>query len=616
MDRPDYFGGFELAQICAAAVVLVLLVVWQRARWRVGVLAAALVLAVVAPFVVPTPPLLEHVDGSKVLDASAALAAIASLEQARPLRNALAVLGLVAFALVGATWPSGGLTLAAVALAWIAAAAVQGAAPRAASSSAGRAPWWLDLAIFLVATGAAAFASTMVLERYVLSGDEWANTYQADVFGHLHAYGAPRVCSRVFQAWWVLDWQGRSFSQYTPSWPLFMAPFQRLGQAWLAGPTMLGILAVGIARLARRVTPSYPLAASVVAAGVAVGSPALLLNAASRYPHTMVCACFAWMIESICEVTSSPRRPAAWGIALGVSGALLLGTRPLDGGALGFPVAVYFVVVLARRRVSSRAAFATLASFAVVAGFILVVLRLQVGRWFATGYSVSAVIRDLPPAHFSVPNGEETFNSLGVPKLIWWWWPCIPAAATAGIVGFARRLPATALLVSGAVLHTIAYTFESYMRTGEDSGYSPRFHLPLIVLGAVYTAVALVETWRVAKGLAAPALAAATLAFGTWRLGPSIYPTFRVWLHEKHALVRAIEREKPKHAVVLVRDEATAQQPWDATQNLPSDADPEVLIVTDYRAGDDLACARRAFADRAWYEATGKSEVVLKRIEP
>ena len=54
----------------------------------------------------------------------------------------------------------------------------------------------------------------------------------------------PPRCSKTT---WVFRHNGHAFSQYTPGWPLFMAPFSRLGLIDLAGPVVGGIMAVGVA---------------------------------------------------------------------------------------------------------------------------------------------------------------------------------------------------------------------------------------------------------------------------------------------------------------------------------------------------------------------------------
>jgi hypothetical protein len=322
------------------------------------------------------------------------------------------------------------------------------------------------------------------------------------------------------------------------------------------------------------------------------------------------------MIECLAEVESARRHRVAWAVGLGTSSALLLATRPLDGAALGAPVALFFVWGVVRRRITPRLVLATAAPFAVVGGAVVVVLRLQVGKWFATGYTTAERIRDLPGPHFSLPTAVETVNSLGLDKALSWWWPAIPAVAIVGIVMLWRRDSLVSVsLVAGAVLHTLAYTLASYMREGEDSGYSPRYHLPVIVVVAVFTSALIVELARSARWMISGVMVA-SVAVGTLAIATTTYPLFHRWLHEKRAIVRAIEETHPHHALILVHDGDIAVQPWDATQNLPSDLDPDVLIATDFRAGDDLACARRRYADRAWFEAKGQHDVVLTPISP
>ena len=92
-----------------------------------------------------------------------------------------------------------------------------------------------------------------VFERVIYNGDEIAGTFQADVYGHGRAYAPIPACPSMFENYWVFRYQGRAFSQYTPGWALFMAPFSRLGVIWVAGPVMAGILAIALARLSRRV---------------------------------------------------------------------------------------------------------------------------------------------------------------------------------------------------------------------------------------------------------------------------------------------------------------------------------------------------------------------------
>ncbi|HSU39436.1 MAG TPA: hypothetical protein VLJ38_07705, partial [Polyangiaceae bacterium] len=229
-----------------------------------------------------------------------------------------------------------------------------------------------DVVIFLLSVALGAFVAADLFEKLIYNGDEVANSFQANVYAHLRAYAPVPPCPSMFENYWVFRYQGRVFSQYTPGWPLFMAPFARMNMIWFAGPVMGGIAAVGIARVGRRLAlglgATYDGSERIVAvAGPLAGmlsmlGPSLLLNAGSRFSHTMVCACFAWAVESAAELVTprlSRRRAFFFGCLLGAATALGLATRPSDGGFLGVGVFLYFAQALFRKRVSWAAFLGT-----------------------------------------------------------------------------------------------------------------------------------------------------------------------------------------------------------------------------------------------------------------
>jgi hypothetical protein len=174
------------------------------------------------------------------------------------------------------------------------------------------------------------------------------------------------------------------------------------------------------------------------------------------------------------------------------------------------------------------------------------------------------------------------------------------------------------MLVAGAVANAVFYAFVQ-SKIAEDSGYGPRYNLPVVVPAAVgsgvFFATLAVEglrgaRYRVLRWLPA-AVAGAAALFGVATVGGKLYPAWHQYLHAKHALQRAIERAGMHDAVVAVREGDLAMQAWDETQNLATDTDPPVLIVTDYGAGDDFECARRKYANRTWYRAKGWDDVEL-----
>ncbi len=617
-----FFAGFVATQMCAGAVLIAVMVcLHRREPLRLLLTGLAIALATAAPALIDPYAL-------GALKTSAALATIYAIVGRR--RGTIVVAVLVELALLGVSnvITNSIATLASFHMLGIAVVVATDVAPRSvADARAGARPIWRsDWIVFAAATLVAAIVCVVVLERHTLSGDEWADTYQADLYGHLKAYGSPPPCPNVFKAWWVFDWHDRMFAQYTPGWPLLMAPFQRVGLVWLANPVVFGAGAVGVARLARRALAKGGVVAAsvgILAAALLSASCAATMNAGSRYPHTSVCTAFAWLVEAACVVTLDDVKPRArigWGILLGAAGAFALAIRPLDGLALGTPVAVYFLWSIVKKRVATPALVATVASFVFWGGLTLVLLRLQIGVWFKTGYGIAGQLRDLPAIGFSLPKANELAPVLGFDKGPMWWWPCHLALGGLGLtMSRHRSRQVVGLLGAAAIVQTLAYVFVDLGRDGEDSGYSPRYHLPIIIPLSVGTAVALaplveraLEHGGAWLARTAPlALAGIAVAIGVRNSGEDVYPGYRIGLHEKRALFRAIETADLRNAVVVVRDGELAMQAWDLTQNLPTATNPNVYIITDFRAGEDMQCARRTFADRRWYRAAGKSEVTL-----
>ena len=492
-----------------------------------------------------------------------------------------------------------------------------------------------DAWIFMLATAMGGVVSFFVLERFCNSGDEWAYTFQADLFAHLKAYGVAPSCPQLFQNYWVFYYMGRAFQQYTPGWPLVMAPFQRVGLPWLAAPVVFGSLAVALARLGRRIASGDPSAdarevrlAGMIAALSAMLSACALLNAGSRYPHVMVTACFAWAVEATCVLAcDAPSRRAqiAWGFALGSAASLMVSARHGDGTMLGGAIFLGFAYSLLRRRIGARAFAATTIGFFVWAGLTLVILRLQLGVWFKTGYSISDQYFSFGKVSFGLPGPEDL--KVGIPLAIdsYSFFPVAPMLAAAGsmLVRGRARLPAL-MLAGGALFLTALYVMLEFGRH-ESIGYGPRYVLPTLAPLAVLSGPILSRLFRHARARAAGALAAsrasavaagvALLAFaaGVTRIAPLIYPMAHAEVHTRRAAYRAIEREHLHNAVVTVAYNELAFDPMDLTQNFGTDPNPDVVILIERDDPKLMQCGLKKYPDRTWWRARGKEEVTLER---
>ncbi|HEY2513812.1 MAG TPA: hypothetical protein VGI39_23250 [Polyangiaceae bacterium] len=510
--------------------------------------------------------------------------------------------------------------------------ATQPPAPMAPRPKSTRSLFTHDAALFAAGVAAAAIVGYVVLGFRCDSADEWAYTYQAAVFSKLHAYGEAPPCFSALQSYWVFTAGGRAFSQYTPGWPLFMAPFEAARVEWLAGPAGFGVFVVGAARLARRAArgaggPSANAErAGIITAMSCIASSTLLINGGSRFCHVFVVACWAWMVEATCAVGDGPkprREEVGWGVVLGLSAAWILATRPGDAALLGLPCALYFLSLLLPRRVPGRSILSAALAFAVLGGFTLVVLRLQLGTWFATGYSLTSDFHSWSSFKFSVPKPDDLRWSIQLDTGSYCWWPLAPALGLAGLTvalrGSGRAVPF--LLVAGLLP---LLTFYSYLELGRgsDFGYGPRYLLVAVLPMAVGSGVAFGPLWNDARhrvpgsaalGTAGPwALAVATFVSGVIRLAPLVYPYTYEDVHSRNLVFEAAEKLELSNAIVWIEPGTTPSDPLDLTQNYPLNLyrRPRVLYAID-QGPEMRKCVSDHFPGRQQYKTAGRNPILL-----
>lgn len=643
---PNPLAAFMAAQVSLAVVLTALL--WYRPLrpWPASVLLLA---AVWVGAILPVEPHLLAGVGTKLAPdhaqrvmRAATIFAVAACVVARPRWIALVAmvggweLERLSAWVTGATWE-----LAALHIAWFALLLglhVRRSYPTrvAPVPLVTRAHRTTDLALFAGAAVLAAIVSQLVLFRRPGSGDEWANMYQADLFAHLRAYGTPPPCAALFQSFWVFFYEGRSFCQYTPGWPLVLAPFQGLGVPWLANPVVVGATAVGVARVARRavaagiggvarVTAPHVRAAGVIAAATATLGASMLLNGGSEYAHPIVAAGFAWSVESVAAM-SDPKTEirAKWryGLLLGAATSLVAASRPAEGAGLGVGVFLFFVYALARRRFGVRPLLATTATFGLVGGLTLVVLRLQLGKWFQTAYSITGLYHPWAVMRLSHPLPWEVKHVLPLGTGAYMWWPAAPALGVAGLVTVRGRGRGIAFMLAAGSLCMLGFFYENGFLHRAATGYGPRFHLPLVVPMAIGTAALLAPLWvdarrRVGERRGLRTLVPATVALlafvaGIVRLAPLVYPAARAEMRKKTAPIRAIEAAHLHHAVVSITRHEVYADPLDLVQDYATVRDPDVLIVHEWK-GPEITCGKERWADRDWWHVTGIEEAELRR---
>jgi len=619
-----------------------------RPRIATWLLLAAIALAVTAPVdgdflagvgVTLDPKFMHH-----LLKLAAALATAGALLSRRALLVVVAALGEASLWFITGYLQGSDYELAAAHLAFFGLLVGVHLRTLAGEPPAGKGtedPWagaWVDdVVAFALGTTAGAVVCRMLLHGWTNSGDEWANTFQSAVFAKLRAYGSVPHCSEAFRSFWVFEHVGRSFSQYTPGWPLFMAPFVALHNVWLAGPASLGLLAAGVSRLGRRAgagfspgTPPPSLDQARASGRLAVLalllSAGVLINGGSRYPHIFVAAAFAWALEALMTISTaglSTGRQWAWGSVLGACAALLLAARPADGCTLGIGLFLYFGYAFARKRMGWRAITGCAIAFVALGGLTLVILRLQLGRWFATGYSLTPTLYPWTGFAMSVP--EPNAYKWGIPLATgsYCWWPCSPAVGLAGLASLRGRAQRMAFVFFFACVPFVTFYTLVTMGRGFDLGYGPRYSLPCVVPMAVGTGVALGYLWKAARArwtavpairVAGPAaVALAAVYVGVVRIAPLIYPFTFADVQNHNRLHEALAPLDLHGAVVFAGNGLINTDVMDLPENLPLDLYPnqDVLIAID-RGPEMVSCVRGVYPSRRFYRAVpgGRVQIV------
>jgi hypothetical protein len=647
----DFIGAFMVAQSCAALMLTAFLLFGAFSFPSRVLLFFGGWLATLAVLIAPTATSLGIVLKADVfrdtLAFSALLATLGAVVARRPV-----VAGVALLAELPLWWVTGYLKesnseLAALHLAWI--GLVVGLLARRPAAGQTEAPGEdvegsyrrHDLAFFALATFLAALVSVFVMGKHEGSADETAYAFQAAILAKGRAYAITPRCDRFLATFYVFENLGHLFSQYTPGWPLFMVPFVWVRAIWLSGPFSMGFMVWGMARLGRSAmrccpgeegppSPKVIRAAGTWAALLSMLGTSILINGGSRYSHVFVTGLYAWTLEGLLVVTTpglGRRRQMHWGVELGCMSALMLATRPADGAFLGFGAALVLVYALARRRVGWRALACATTAFAVCAGAFLVILRLQLGTWWKTGYSLTPVYYPWMAVKYSMPLPNEWRYGLPLATGAYCWWPC---SLPLGLVGLATLRGGARRLVIAMALGCLPYmAFMTSLEFGRgfDWGYGPRYAMVLLVPMATGCGVALApltvaarrHSLRGGSALAAGgplALAIFAVASGWLRLVPLLWPPVADHTRMHSALQRAVENAHLHDAVVIAQPGTTGFSPLDLATNMPLDLYPDQDVILAVDQGTPVeagACFRAAYPQRKLYSAWGVDDV---RIAP
>jgi hypothetical protein len=258
-----------------------------------------------------------------------------------------------------------------------------------------------------------------------------------------------------------------------------------------------------------------------------------------------------------------------------------------------------------------------------IAALTLVILRLQLGVWFKTGYSLAAGYYAWAEPKFSFPQPYQYKVGLPLATTAYCLWP---ASVAVGAAGLFRARGSGRMIVLALALGTAAllamYVMSEFGRS-DDFGYGNRFQLPTIVALSVGTAVLLAPMFSPVSNdaaggpllrsvLAGPAAVAAfALVSGALRLAPLVYPVAKTDISKYLRIEHAIERQGIHDAVIVSSPSENGAQALDVTRNWPIPL-PDVIIAGETTPAD-TKCLREHFPDKKFYRAPGYgNDIVLQ----
>jgi hypothetical protein len=644
----DFADSFMAAQWGAALLLTAALMFWRISRATRAILLLGIwvsAVAVIAPQEIsplgwkPGPQAFRH-----LLLLSSSLGVLAAVVSRRVLIGIFAALGVYPLWWLTGTLRGSDAELAALHLAWL--GLITGMLGRQARPRDQDPPQleveesYLvhDTVAFVGATVIAALMCAFVHHKHDGGADEWGYTFQAAVFAKGRLYSQVPRCDTFLESFYVYETSGRMFSQYTPGWPMFIVPFVWIRQVWLSGPFSLGVLAWGMARLGRSAMRAFgrkdapPSARAIRIAGtwaavMACFGTTLIVNGASRYPHVYTLALYAWTLEALLQVATPGLRrdrQVLWGLVLGTASVHMVAVRPADGAFMGIGVALAFLWFLARKQVGWRAFVSAAAAFALWTAVMLVILRLQLGKWFTTGYALNSVIHPWNIVKFSKPQLSEWKYGLPLATGSYAWWP---ASLPLGLAGLAHARGKARWLTFAMAISCLPYiVFCMYLDLGQrgvDWGYGPRYLMILMIPMMVGGVLALTPITLAALSRAtserSPLLRGGPLALvmlgmvSAWiRIVPLEWATTAEHTKKHSAINQAIEAANLKNAIVIAAYGTTSFSDLDLTTNYPVDLYPDqdaIIAIDRSQPTEAFECLRSAFPGRRIYRASGRDEV-------
>jgi len=236
-----------------------------------------------------------------------------------------------------------------------------------------------------------AFVAYALIARVVFGGrpiliDEIALLFHAQILAAGHLSLPAPAHPEFFSSMQIVDALGRVYSEYPVGGPAWLAPWVRVGAAWLAGPVAGAASIVAFASYLRVAEPDPRVALGAVALFAAAPFVAFMSGTHMSCVPALTCALVSSTALVHVMAAPVPRPALAWlgGLALGAAATI----RPVEGLAFALPAAIWYCgrAIGDRRRWVD--ALASAIGVAIPIGILLWVNARTTGAPLRFGYEV------------------------------------------------------------------------------------------------------------------------------------------------------------------------------------------------------------------------------------
>ena len=391
--------------------------------------------------------------------------------------------------------------------------------------------------------------------------DEHAYLFQAKLFASGQIARDLLPSSPSFSLPFVVEYNGKQFSKYTPGFSLVLALGALLRLPWIINPLLAGAGIFAVFLLGREL---FDEKTGLLAAALGVISPMYMLLAGSFLSHTLslvLLTFFAWSFLRLHR--TEPAKKMRYAILCGLLMGFTILTRPWTAAAVGLPFAVYGLVHLfCSPKLFLKPYLMAVLLAVLLAGLIPLYNYITTGDPLLNPYTLIweydrvGFGPDYGPTGYNVQklwiNLKGDFSDLQSFNL---GWPVLGGISVSaifillGIILPRRRKLDAALLIPPAALMT------AYMAYWASSGgvFGPRYYaeaLPFLWIlaarGVLKIAQYPVNNWIIR---------AALLVFTLWNIIMVTKPAFenaRDLYNINRDYVRLVEKAGVQHAIVFV----------------------------------------------------------------